>query len=747
MASAGTVTLELDANSVKLLRELQKTQKQTKGAAKGMQKSFGDAFTQIRKGIDTTVKAFGGLAIAATAATAAIFKGATTAAREIRVLSQTANTNAQEFQRMAFGAEMFGISQEKLSDILKDTTDRVGDFIQTGGGPMADFFEKIAPKVGVTADQFAKLSGKDALQLFVNSLEAANLSQADMVFYMEAIASDSTRLLPLLSGNGRELGKFADQADRLGIVLDDLDIGQLEAANRELNAAFAVLESARNDIAVGIAPAVSELANAFVEAGEAAGGMSNYINDGLRSVAKAGAWVSNIFHGWKLIIAGLRVVFGESVAFIMRVFRTLGATIEFVITAGRAGWSALIELMLKGVRAALQGVEDFANGAINRINMLIGLANKIPSVDIDLIGKATFESIESLDNAIKIASGTANKFKGDLIGMARQPLDNGAVNEFFNGFLNHVDATVEHYKDQFLTMAAGRIPTDEVDAFFDNIKQKSQEAGAVVAASMSGQGAPIKPTGEEGEEGYWQKWLASAEKALTSADDMAKNTIETFTTGFGQAFESMIFDSENFGDAMRNLFVDMGRVVVRTLGQMAAEWLAYQLVQMVVGKTTKAAAASGMVAIAQAQSLQAGLNAFASTAAIPIVGPAAAPAAMGAALAVTQPIAASIGALSLAGMAHDGIDSVPREGTWLLDKGERVMTADTSAKLDKKLDMLAGGGNSAIINVYGDAQVRRGGIDPETRREIINIMVGEAQPGGRLHKSITTNTTATTRTR
>ncbi len=49
---------------------------------------------------------------------------------------------------------------------------------------------------------------------------------------------------------------------------------------------------------------------------------------------------------------------------------------------------------------------------------------------------------------------------------------------------------------------------------------------------------------------------------------------------------------------------------------------------------------------------------------------------------------ATMAAQSIAGMAHDGIDSVPKEGTWLLQKGERVTTADTSAKLDRTLDSI-----------------------------------------------------------
>ena len=36
-------------------------------------------------------------------------------------------------------------------------------------------------------------------------------------------------------------------------------------------------------------------------------------------------------------------------------------------------------------------------------------------------------------------------------------------------------------------------------------------------------------------------------------------------------------------------------------------------------------------------------------------------------------------------MAHDGIDNIPKEGTWLLDKGERVVDSRTNADLTNYL--------------------------------------------------------------
>ena len=109
--------------------------------------------------------------IAATAAAAALAvavvsmsRSTVAAANEINQLSQVANASPEVFQRWSVASATVGIEQEKLADILKDVNDRVGDFLQTGGGPMADFFENIAPRVGVTADQFARLSGPEALQ-------------------------------------------------------------------------------------------------------------------------------------------------------------------------------------------------------------------------------------------------------------------------------------------------------------------------------------------------------------------------------------------------------------------------------------------------------------------------------------------------------------------------------------------------------------------------------------------------------
>ena len=128
-------------------------------------KSSTDNFKEMAATAGTVASTVAGIAVAAGTVAVAVAKMQAEAARELSNLARIGNTTIAEFQRLASATSTVGIESEKLSDILKDTNDRVGDFLQTGAGPMADFFENIAPKVGVTANQFATLSGPQSLQL------------------------------------------------------------------------------------------------------------------------------------------------------------------------------------------------------------------------------------------------------------------------------------------------------------------------------------------------------------------------------------------------------------------------------------------------------------------------------------------------------------------------------------------------------------------------------------------------------
>ncbi|MDV7419087.1 phage tail protein [Acinetobacter baumannii] len=186
------------------------------------------------------------------------------ASKELEIQARLANSNTLEFQEWAFAAKKVNVEQDKLSDIMKDVNDKFGDFMQTGGGEMADFFEKIAPKVGVTAQQFKGLSGPQILEKYYQTLQKANVSQAEMTFYMEAIANDATLLAPLLDNNGQKLKEYAKQAHDLGVIMSDDAIAATKEFNTSLETVQTTLQGVLTRIAAQAAPSLTELANQFL---------------------------------------------------------------------------------------------------------------------------------------------------------------------------------------------------------------------------------------------------------------------------------------------------------------------------------------------------------------------------------------------------------------------------------------------------------------------------------------------------
>lgn len=216
----GALRVDLGANTAAFEKGMSRAERRMAFFSKRMER-VGKKISGIGKSLTVGITA--PVAAAATAFGVAANKMAGDA-REIANSAQVAGESFEEFQRQAFAAKSVGIEMEKLGDIFKDVRDRVGDFAATGGGPMADFFENIAPKVGITADAFKGLSGKDSLQLYFDSLKKANVSQEEMVFYLEAMASDATNLIPLLEKNGEAFGKLGENAN----VISDEERANLE---------------------------------------------------------------------------------------------------------------------------------------------------------------------------------------------------------------------------------------------------------------------------------------------------------------------------------------------------------------------------------------------------------------------------------------------------------------------------------------------------------------------------------------
>ena len=561
---------------------------------------------------------FGGLSVAGLAATV---NQSAEAAKEIKNLSRVAGVAGEDFQRLAFGADNFGISQEKLADILKDTNDKLGDFAETGGGAMADFFENIGPKVGVTIESFRNLSSDQALGLYVSSLEKANVSQQDMTFYLEAIASDSTALLPLLRDNGAAMDRFAEEADKLGIVLSEIELTQLAEAQKGFQKTKSVLKAFGDQLAVRFIPLVNDLAEKFLGAAQEAGGLGNVAGKVAKVVMKAVGVMINGVHGLKVVWAGLK---------------------------------ALV------------------------IGVFSGIVDKIAATD------------RVLTKFINKFTPMTKEVNHDLTLMsARLMLASEKATGEFNRLLN------------------ADLPSKGLDAWFEKVTVKSQKAAAKINEVNKGLALPGDSGGGDNKEEEETALDRFIEKNRIAAKDYEKIWVggfDTFKNGAAGAVADTIVEQKNLADGLQGVMRSVAKSVIAGLVkigiQKAALWAAEK-----VGLATSTAA-----------NVTAGA---ATTAAWTPAAAATSVASFGANIPMALAGLAAVFATSkaLAGVAHDGLPQVPTDGTYLLQKGEKVVNNRDSKKLDAMLDGKAGGDN-VTVNINLNA------LDSKSGHEYLKSMSG-----------------------
>ncbi|VVN83766.1 phage tail tape measure protein [Pseudomonas fluorescens] len=844
--SLGTLTLDLIAKIGAFTGPLDKASQEAKKRNAEIAKSF----DSLAKGVGTAI---GGIPAVLTA----LVVHSAGVAKEISNQASLAGLGTTEFQKYAAAAKTVGVEQDKLSDIFKDTNDKMGDFASTGAGELKDFFENIAPKVGLTAESFKKLNSKDALALYVTSLEKANVSQQEMTFYMEAIANDSTALVPLLRNGGRAFDDLGQAALDAGVVMDETTIAAAKQFGVELQGLGQYLTSAKTMLAAEFLPVLAQFSKDINQSAKDAGGLSGVVGDlgeklvtTTAFIASAGDGVVRVFDVVANTLVGMfATAVGHTNNLVSQANSALGAlsfgetSKEFKATAEQYSNDAQIQFSIAAQAAesinesltkplagdrfkeyVAEAKKAAAEVARTTVSITPGKGSGADPAALERAKKAaqqaeatakkindTFKSSETdLERQIALINTSADAQKkateidklrfeissGKLVGInaiQQQRLEGLAAeldalqkiklaNEdaakltTFGDTLSDSNQTVKQGFDIELAGAGSgdklkeRLQADLAiqqdynkqaadlqkqlnggdisQELYDKETEMLSEALAermVIQQDYYNQQDEAQNNWLDGVSSAWENYRDTAIDYQQQAADFTASTLDTLTNSVGDGIASMILESESLGDAFVNVASTMSKSVINALSQMAAQWLVYQAVQLVAGKTTQVSAATTLAANAQATSLQAGLAAFASTAAIPIVGPLAAPAAMAAAMAVTTPLAAAVGMTAMAGMAHDGIDAVPETGTWLLQKGERVTTAETSAKLDRTLSEIQknkGSGNSApIINMYEDSS--RAG-QSESRQEngqwFIDLWIARLHEDGDVMDALTSTT-------
>ena len=275
--------------------------------------------------------------------------------RDMQNAAAVAGVGFEEFQRGAYAAQSVGMEYDKFGDILKDTQDKIGDFTGNEGGEMSDFFENVGKKVGVTAKSFEGLSGADALQLYYNTLVKANVSQAEMVTYMESVADEGSRLMPILANNGekmRELGASANvlsQTDAQG--LQRYNDSMQELGNAAQGVQIALAKSGLIDAMVWLADKGTEAAEWFGTLSPAAQKLSVGIGlvlavagpllVGLGMVVSAASTLAPILVGIAGVIAGIPLLIGLAVAAFVALGVAIYANWDSIVAGVQSGWETV----------------------------------------------------------------------------------------------------------------------------------------------------------------------------------------------------------------------------------------------------------------------------------------------------------------------------------------------------------------------------------------------------------------------
>lgn len=231
--STESLIIELDAKTKKLDAKLKATDKRL-DELDGTVKKTDKSFANFTKGATAAAAA---LTVVA-AVTAAASREAAAFAKELQVASNRTGDSVERLQQLAFASNTVGISLEKLGDIGKDTNERIGEFLVTGGGGFKDFIDIMkltGEEARDVAEEFATMSGTDVLQAMVTQMEAAGVSSNKMSFALEGVASDTTDLIPLLSNGGEKLNELSGAFDALKITLTAIDLEKIRKVGEEFD--------------------------------------------------------------------------------------------------------------------------------------------------------------------------------------------------------------------------------------------------------------------------------------------------------------------------------------------------------------------------------------------------------------------------------------------------------------------------------------------------------------------------------
>ncbi|WP_044362359.1 hypothetical protein [Vibrio fluvialis] len=572
-----------------------------------------------------------------TAAATILIKQTAEQAREIERMSNVAQISSERIQALGYASEQYNISGDKMADILKDTNDKLGDFVANGGGEFKDFFDNVAPKVGLTAQELSKLSSPEVLVAVKKAMDEANVPMKAQITYLESIADEASALMPLLENNGKQLYELTEKYRDLNVAMSDYDIKKFKEMDQKLNE-------------VGM-----KLQRSFANAVLGASDQIDWFTDKLTTATD---YWGSLFDSWS---DSPRTENG-----LVKRLSELRSEVKD-LTAERQQLTAELDKYSNVNQADLPSINPFGQSKNELFNL---------NSQYSLVTKKLEESSTELDKLQR-------KYNTVRFGMnySDQPEIRTSSNSFGSG---DDEETQKLQKSGATRLAA-------LDKQYANEREKLSLAHDERLADIDKMvlsETELKRRGFDSIEALRNEYrerendfyIQQQEEYTAKQDEAIQRELESFSrkedekTRKAQEAAKARADTEKRVEAQ--VLQMKYQVAAQGLGLIAETAKEGSLIQ-------KAAFAAQKLMAAYTVIQQGEVAAMAALAPPPIgLGPIAG---VGQAATIRGLAGVSAGIImgqALAGMAHSGMSSIPEEGTWLLNKGERVYTNESANQID-----------------------------------------------------------------
>lgn len=564
--------------------------------------------------------------------------------KELEQMALKAGVSVETMQELAYATEQYNVTGDQLADMLKDVQDKLGDFSATGGGEFKDWMENIAPKVGLTVAKLQQMAGPEALVAVQNAMDATNVSASEQIFYLESIANDVSTLQPLLRNNGAELQRLTGHYRSLNVALSETDISQLKELDQKLKDISLRLQSSFAQGVLGASVQIDWLSEKLGYAVSYWGTLFDSWADNPRTIDGMSRRLGNLREELKDLDDQIKETSEQK--------QFGGVGLLDAILGDTAGRSALPELQQR--RAEIEAEIARIQDAYGQKRFGLGEQPEYQPPEPVSSRDTSGETQKLLEQGEKRIATLDMQYANELEKLRLAHEDR--LTEIDNLQLSEAELRRRGYeslaelKEEYRQKEADHFAQEQADY----MAKREEEMAKELEADQRKQDALA-----EQERQRIEKQKAFQQQAARDVINFTNQTISLTTDMLQQSGKDQAFVMKALLAAQKLLAIPS----IIVAGQLA-EANAAAFASM-TGGVMSAEAARQMMRIQTMISV--GL----------------------------------VAGTAIAGMAHSGIEEVPREGTWLLDKGERVYTNKSAQRIDQMYEQLMSGrGGAAAGSVF-----------------------------------------------